>query len=63
MDIVAPAGPLTARALFGRRSTSERTGEAPTLEAHLRWLRDAGFDEVDCVLRVDQHTVVAGFVA
>jgi SAM-dependent methyltransferase len=65
MDIVPAAGPLTARALWGRRVESSESGpaEVPSLEAHLRWLREAGFDEADCLLRVDQHTVVAGFVA
>jgi tRNA (cmo5U34)-methyltransferase len=61
IDFVAPAGPLTARAHSLRRRLPE--GEIPNLERHLRWLRDAGFDEADCLLRAESQTLVAGFVA
>lgn len=64
VDFMSPAGPLSARAVLrGRRQFVSGTKDIPSVEAHLRWLRDAGFDEVDCLFRVDTQALVAGFVA
>lgn len=64
LDFISPAGPLSARVLLrGRRQVDSETRETPSLEAHLGWLRDAGFNEADCLFRVDRQALVAGFVA
>jgi hypothetical protein len=34
-----------------------------TLADHLIWLREAGFDSVDCFWRQERHAIVGGFVA
>ena len=34
-----------------------------TLADHLLWLRQAGFDAVDCFWRQERHAIVGGFVA
>lgn len=65
IDFVMPAGPQAGRVLLGDRGAGLPTGspgELPNLEGHLAWLRAAGFDEADCLFRVDAHTLMAGFV-
>jgi hypothetical protein len=44
----------------GRRVTNDAT-EPATLENQLRWLREAGFKEVDCLLKDRQSVVLAAF--
>jgi SAM-dependent methyltransferase len=39
------------------------TGPTRTLADHLLWLREAGFDAVDCFWRQERHAIVGGFVA
>jgi tRNA (cmo5U34)-methyltransferase len=63
IDLVPPAGPLTAQAIGLRRLSNTRPGYFVGLEMQLRWLREAGFDEVDCLLRIDGQTLMAGFVS
>lgn len=63
MDFVMAGGPSSARALGHRGTYPERTDDLPTLANHLAWTRDAGFDEAECLLRIDGQTVVAGFVS
>ena len=61
IDQVRPAGPLTSAAMWpGRRYTAEE-GETSSLVDHLVWLRSAGFDEADCLLRDGWQTLVGGF--
>lgn len=62
IDFVPLAGPLTARA-GGRRPEFPRAGEVASLSVQLAWLLEDGFDEADCLLRVDGQTLLAGFVA
>jgi hypothetical protein len=38
-------------------------GLTRTLADHLLWLREAGFDAVDCFWRQERHAIVGGFVA
>ena len=62
---------LAARERRAGRTTSG-PGAAPpadgaaltrTLADHLLWLRQAGFDAVDCFWRQERHAIVGGFVA
>jgi tRNA (cmo5U34)-methyltransferase len=76
-DLVRPAGPSITeayqrdralregerergRGMQGRRVTDDAT-EPATLENQLRWLREAGFKEVDCLLKDRQSVVLAAF--
>ena len=36
-------------------------GEPPTLENQVRWLREAGFDEVECFSKEGQQTIIAAY--
>jgi hypothetical protein len=35
--------------------------DRPTLYNQLRWLTDAGFDDVDCLLRDGRQALMAGY--
>jgi len=64
VDFVAPAGRIGAAALAGRRPAGEpkiARGDRGTLTDHLAWLRDAGFDDVDCLARDGHQALLAGF--
>jgi tRNA (cmo5U34)-methyltransferase len=63
-DLVFPAGPQLA-ALYRRDSTTEparSSGRERTsgLIDQIGWLTEAGFTEVDCVVKDLQHTVLCG---
>ncbi|MGE0880268.1 MAG: trans-aconitate 2-methyltransferase [Acidimicrobiia bacterium] len=67
IDIIGPAGRLTMKS-YGRRSNKPyerrpRDPMAPTLANQMQWLLDIGYDEADCLARVDWQTVLAGFRA
>jgi SAM-dependent methyltransferase len=63
VDFVAPAGRVGAAAMSGRRPDDRplRGTDRGTLVDQLAWLRDAGFDQVDCLARDGYQAVLAGF--
>ena len=46
-----------------RRAAADGAALTRTLADHLLWLREAGFDAVDCFWRQERHAIVGGFVA
>jgi len=66
-DLVHPTGPLLVE-LYHRDSSGAgdrgpRLARAGGLVDQLRWLGDAGFDEVDCALKELHHAVLVGLRA
>lgn len=76
LDTVAPAGPATAQAyqrdraleggerlgaVRGQRARAAKDAEPATLENQLRWLREAGFKEADCLWKDGPNVVLAAF--
>jgi tRNA (cmo5U34)-methyltransferase len=72
-DVMPARGPLTFHA-FQRDRAFMSGAEAPppgrlaprepvpsALENHLRWLRDAGFIEADCLWKERQNAIIGGF--
>jgi tRNA (cmo5U34)-methyltransferase len=46
--------------LFGN-SDAMKSKNAPTLMKHLQWLADAGFNEVDCLMKHTNNAIISGF--
>jgi SAM-dependent methyltransferase len=60
LDLVESPGPRTDQ-LYGRRRRIDDHRIA-SLDAHLRWLADAGFHEVDCLWKDGFEVALCGFV-
>jgi tRNA (cmo5U34)-methyltransferase len=60
VDSMAVPGPFTARA-YGRAPAAVSGAEPATLANQLRWLTEAGFDEVDCLWKEGTGACLAAF--